>query len=167
VAYIYLDSKNQQSQENIVRALLAHLLGQLPTIPNLIQDIWKKGNRDFPAHRLLEMFCEACKAFTESYICIDAIDECDEKERTPLLGFFQKAHKSSASFRLICTGRPNVESIMKRQYCETVSFAACEPDIRIFAKEKIENDENDRPAIMDPELKDKIIQKLIQFYEGT
>jgi hypothetical protein len=169
-AYIYLDSNDQiqQSTKNIIGTIIKQLLWPLPRIPKGIEETWAKYQHEGPpTEQTIEMLCEACKAFTETYICVDALDECSHVKS--LLGQFARAHLKVTSIRLICTARPHIRSMLNgcglNPY--TISIEARESDVRAFAEWRIENDRKDRPGIMDDKLKEEIIRKLLDVFDGV
>lgn len=169
---MYLDFKDQSQQttKNIIGAIVKQLLWPLPNIPEVIEKIWSKYQyQTAPIEQTTEMLCEACKAFTETYICIDALDEC--KDLRGLLDRFAEAHLKVPSIRLICTGRPHVQSIINNRISllkpSVISIKAHEADVRAFAERRIEDDRKDNPGIMNDELKEKIIEKLLKVFQGV
>jgi hypothetical protein len=168
VACVYLDLGNQSKQTTtgIIGVITKQLLGQLPRIPKRIGDIWRQHRlNNASIEQIKEMLCEACEAFTETYICIDALDEC--KDRSTLLDYFTKAHSTVNSIRLICTGRPHIhQSIINIALLNPhmVTIKACESDLRKFIKWRIEKD--NKPAYMNQELKEEIIQTLLGISDG-
>jgi hypothetical protein len=79
----------------------------------------------------MEMLYEACKAFMETYICIGALDECEEKEN--LLDYFIEVHSAVNSICLICTGHLEIHSMVKKHAHRLnpymTSIEACESEI--------------------------------------
>ena len=172
VAYVYLDYKDQSQQTtgNLIGAIVKQLLWPLPNIPERIEEIWRNYQHQIaPIEQATKMLCEACNAFTETYICIDALDEC--KGLSELLDRFTEAHSKVASIRLICTGRPHVQSIVNNRISlpkpSMISIKARKADIRVFAEWRIEDDRKDNPGIMNDELKEKIIEKLLKVFQGV
>lgn len=169
VAYVYLDFKDQSQQttENLIGAIVKQLLWPLPNIPERIEKIWCKYRyQTAPIEQATEMLCEACNAFTDTYICIDALDEC--QDQGGLLECFTEAHSKVASIRLICTGRPPIRSIINSRVPKSfiIPIKACESDVRAFAKWRIENNRRDNPMGMNEDLKKKIIEKLLETFHG-
>jgi len=80
------------------------------------------------------MLCKAYNAFTDTYICIDALDKC--KDQGGLLKYFTKAHLKVASIRLICTGRPPIQSIINSRVPKSyiIPIKAYKSDVRAFTK---------------------------------
>ena len=172
VACVYLDFKDQSQQttENIIGAIIKQLLRPLPKIPERIEEIWRKYQyQTAPIEQTTEMLCEACNAFTETYICIDALDEC--KDLKELLDRLTQAHSKVTSIRLICTGRPHIRSIINSRISvpkpSMISVKARGSDVRAFAAWRIEDDRKENPRIMDDALKEKIIEKLLEAFDGV
>jgi type II secretory pathway predicted ATPase ExeA len=63
------------------------------------------------ARTLLE---EALQQFSSLYICIDALDECNQKHRTAFLRLLSDLVRDSRlQLRIFITGRPHVEQCTK------------------------------------------------------
>ena len=168
VAYVYLDFKDQSQQttKNLIGAIVKQLLWPLP-IPERIEKIWREYQYQTASiEQATEMLCGACNAFTDTYICIDALDEC--KDQGGLLKCFTEAHSKVASIRLICTRRPPIRSIINSRVPKSyiIPIKACESDVRAFAEWRIEDDRRDNPTGMNEDLKKKIIEKLLETFHG-
>ncbi|KAI9683266.1 MAG: hypothetical protein M1822_006131 [Bathelium mastoideum] len=116
---------------------------------------------------MMEMLCEACKAFTWTFICIDALDECNDLKN--LLSYFTGAQSRVPSIRLVCTSRPHIKFMLRacglNPYESLVE--ARESDVRAFVEWRIEDDQKGKPNIMDSHLKEEIVRKLLNVYGGV
>ncbi|KAL9096319.1 MAG: hypothetical protein Q9165_001316 [Trypethelium subeluteriae] len=169
LTYMYLDSNDQKNQTtgNVVGAIIKQLLRRLPTIPKSIENIWKDYKHEGPPiGRTMEMFCEACQAFTRTFICVDALDECNDLKS--LLSHVTRAQSRVPSIQLVCTSRPHIEFMLHgcglNPY--TIHLEALQSDVRAFVEWRIRDDEQNRPSIMDSRLKEEIVRKLLDVFGG-
>jgi hypothetical protein len=90
VAHIYFNYKQQASQglSNILGSLIKQLCQQLPQVPKSLphlENITKEG-RTPSLEELFIALTETSKAFVQTFIVFDALDECDrETQRQTLL----------------------------------------------------------------------------------
>ncbi|KAF2230516.1 hypothetical protein EV356DRAFT_453757, partial [Viridothelium virens] len=170
LAYMYLDSNDQKNQTtgNVIGAFIKQLLMPLPTIPRLVEEVWSNYKHEGPPiAQMMAMFYEACEAFTRTFICVDALDECNDLKG--LLSYFNRAQSRVPSVRLVCTSRPHIEFMLYG--CGLNPYAilleARLSDVRAFVEWRIEDDQKDRPSIMDCHLKEEIVRKLLDVYGGV
>ena len=168
-AYVYLDfdNRDQQTVPDIIGVMIRQLI-HLPKIPEQIEKIWIKYRDDkarVKREETILMLCEACKAFTETCICIDALDECKEETLERLMEYLTEAHSNVTSIRLVCTGRPQILSRkpISKLNPYRISIKAHEPDVRAFIEWKVaERDKT--PQFMNKELKEEIIRKILGIF---
>lgn len=145
LAYVYLEFKDraQQTRENIIGTITRQLLNDIPDIPTPVRTMWKKYRpREAPIKDHIEMLCEVCETFTVAYICIDALDECDNLR--DLLNTLKKVIEAVPSVRLICTGRPTIETGIANMNVRStlMRIEACDDDVRAFIERRIEESED-------------------------
>jgi hypothetical protein len=167
LAYIYCDfrDQNQQTTKNIIGAILKQLLRQLPCIPEEIAAIWQKhhnGKEPLELVTMLEALRNTCKSFNRTFICVDALDECQDADR--LLESLQ----SAPFLRLFATGRKHVQPIIDRcvRHTHTIHIEANESDIRILIKQKINQDRKRDPELITDRLEQDIIEKISALSKG-
>jgi hypothetical protein len=147
--------------------------GSLPrdTIAALRKRLNKQQNVDLEeACRLLG---ETVKKLQKFYVCIDALDECNEKHRGELIQSLAKLSNECSRQTLISiffTARPHIDwsNLMKRNpglgSLEHIRLDAQPEDIRISVSHEIDIDENS--ACMNDSLRNEILDMIVDNSDG-
>jgi hypothetical protein len=167
LAYVYCDYQDQslQTTKNIIGTILKQLLRLLPRIPEEITEIWREiynENKPLTLEQAIEALRVTCRSFNRTYICLDALDECQH------IDLLLKSLQQAPSVRLFSTGRKHVEPIVQRffRHPQTILIEAQESDIRIFIKKKINEDREKDPEIMNEKLEQDIIENISALNKG-
>jgi hypothetical protein len=113
-AFLYCIYKRQNNQD--VGDLLASLLGQLAVqqsmVPKSIRQLYykhRKGEKHRPSQdEIREELCSIIKAYSQTFIVIDALDECEtDRIRNELVSEIYKLQEGS-DIRLMVTFRPSI-----------------------------------------------------------
>lgn len=130
-----------------------------------LQAMKKKGDSLGP-ESALTFLVEALQQFNSSYICIDALDECNKKHQTALLrslnGLF--GHPE-LRLRIFLTGRPHVEEYVRNnltgpKVCKMV-LEATKDDISKYIKHHMDSDNT-----MSTDFKEEILAKITASSDG-
>jgi ankyrin repeat domain-containing protein 50 len=169
VAYFYCDYRDpdQQTAVNVVASLLKQLLMLQNTLPIPVTELFERYDREKMQAQLEELECIfslACREFRRSYIVIDALDECDTRNRKSILGFLKKLGKWSAS--VLVTSRPHSQDIGRSLCpCSEIIIEASDTDIRKYLAHKIDEDD-DIADLLDETLKQEVIRKIADGARG-
>src|SRR4051794_20430339 len=111
VAYIYCDyaEVEDQTAENIIACLAKQLSLRKTTIPGQAQKLYEqydRGSTRPDLNKLPEILRKLCIGFRQVFFVLDALDECEEKNRKSLLAQLEKVDHPTARFFL--TSRPHV-----------------------------------------------------------
>ena len=102
-----------------------------------------------------------------AFICIDAVDELEQRVRQQLLNVLKELVANNNT-RLLLTGRGHIESEVQRYFkpeqIYQVVIRACQQDIQEFVEQQIKDDLNS--GAMDEVLKKGIIDAIIKKSEG-
>jgi hypothetical protein len=128
VSYLYCDYQDQRTQSttNIIGALLKQVMPTLPTVSDKTMKMLDRHSLSLAD--LCNLLSAAYKGFRRAYICIDALDECNDQYRVELLkSLKQMLEESGHSVRLFITGRqPLKESVYCCRRFKTVAwFLSC------------------------------------------
>jgi len=96
-----------------------------------------------------------------TFICIDALDECQPGYRVKLLDSLNRIAQRSPSARIFLTGRPNIRDDVEKHLARraaTRSIAPTTNDITIFLREKLKEDTI--PDARDESLEEEIIKNM-------
>lgn len=144
IAYIYCDYANQNDQttEMIIASFAKQLSIRKSSICGQIQKLYKECHDGMirpDLVRLTETLRNLCKEFKQVFFVLDALDECVEKVRKPLLDQLEKVDRPIV--RLFLTSRPHLLDMDERcgKYPQ-ILITAKSQDIRQFLQKKIEED---------------------------
>ena len=116
IACLYCDYRDQDSQglQNIIECFLSQLLAPLSQIPDevaTVLDCIKKANRRLEIKDALPLLKTVLQQYECVFICIDALDELAQRNRTQLL---EALHEVQTG-RIFLTGRHHIqEEVIKR-----------------------------------------------------
>ncbi|KAF3174027.1 hypothetical protein TWF751_005167 [Orbilia oligospora] len=159
IAFIYCDYRDQALQTPI--NLAASLLGQLLSIPSsLPQEVIEIYQKKYRKNNLFEqgdidaMLLHACQQFDRAYICIDALDEAQNRE-----ALLNSLRKLIPLVQLFVTGRPHIPAIVERYFVGAlrINIEATKDDIERFVATKIDEDWARDKYLMDENLKHEIL----------
>jgi hypothetical protein len=159
VAYFYMtyDNKNQ-SAFNVVKALLTQLLYQSKSLPDALVQLYetrREPRDDF----VQKLFKETLRLFFKVFIVLDALDECDSRERNKLTHYLQGLLEKEKGVHICYTTRPELQDALISNHCETIAIDARKDDVRAFLEEQIQlNDPRHALSELD---RTKIITKII------
>ncbi|KAI5785392.1 hypothetical protein FPQ18DRAFT_87085 [Pyronema domesticum] len=174
----YQDNKNQ-TPVNMIGVLLKQVIatlnesGLLPrdTISVLRKHLNKQKNIDLgEACRLLG---ETVKQLRKFYVCIDALDECNDEHRAEFIQSLAKLSNEcgrQSSIRIFFTTRPHInwKELMKRNpglgSLDHILLEAQLEDIRIYVSHKINIDENS--DCMNDKLRSEILESIVDNSDG-
>lgn len=99
--------------------------------------------------------------FDQTFIVIDALNECDNEYRRNLLRSLAALQKET-SLRIFLSSRPHLSQEITKQLEDPlqVEIGATDTDLRVFLSAKI--DDSDNFDVIDTELKEIIISKVVQ-----
>lgn len=143
------------------------LLRRLPSLPEGIAAILndrchKKGPPELA--QKTEAFYNICSLFHRVFICLDALDECQDQEILELLNCLRNA----PMVRIFTTGRKHVQRTIETYFgpTQTIHIEAKESDIQVLVKERIEEDRKKDPSLMDEQLERHITEKVSALSKG-
>lgn len=170
VLVLYCDYREQKSQSlfNVVASMLKQLADLSLVVMEMMRQLYKthgQQNKDdrtlFPKLDLL--FRAACGEFSEVYLVIDALDECDPKDhRKPFLNWLQ-----SLDFcRLFLTSRPHPNDLQRafKGYPQ-ITIEASNDDVEKYLRATIADDE-DAMDLMDDDLVEHVVTTITENAQG-
>ena len=135
LAYIYCNYKEQASQSliSLLGSVIQQLIRKRSQIPNEVLAMYKAhkalGTRPSRAE-YSKMLRLVANSFSQVYVVIDALDECDESSgtRRDLISEFTN---DAANWQLICTSRHlgDIEQIFAKS--SHLEIRASDEDVRI------------------------------------
>jgi hypothetical protein len=181
VACLYCDYRDDKNQTpvNMIGVLLKQVIarlnksGLLPpdTISTLREHLNEQKSVDLGvACRLLG---ETAKQLRKFYVCIDALDECNERHRGDFIQALAKISSECSQpslIRIFFTARPHIkwEELMKRNpglgSLDHIRLKAQPEDIRIYVSREIDIDENGN--CMNEKLRSEILDRIVDNSDG-
>lgn len=146
--------------------MLKQLLAPSASIPS---EILIKFKEDRVQRKSLELsdaitfFRSTCQAFDVAYICIDALDECNNIDE-----LLRSLKDLPPSVRIFTTCRNHIKNFVCNHFksAPEIEIKASEADIRAFVESKIRENCIRYPEIMDEKLKKDIQDKIAQNSKG-
>ena len=149
VACFYFDfaAPEEQSPAIVLGSILRQVVGALGNVPESIVKAFRDRGRVVGGEKLaLSEIAEFLQNITSSrptFICIDALDECQEGHRVKLLHLLNQILQRSPGARLFLTGRQHIQREVENHFAEraaTRSIAPTRNDIATFLRAKLEQD---------------------------
>ena len=145
--YFDFAARNEQSPVNIFGSFLKQLISGKGEIPEVIARDFRKdkmviGGRGPQVPGILKMF-QAIVETRQTFICVDALDECVPEHRMVVLESLRQIQQGSPSTRLFVTGRPHVRSEVEAELGGAATFIfirATEDGVLRFLREKLRKD---------------------------
>jgi hypothetical protein len=158
--YIYCDYRDKDKQDacSLIGELAKQLFLQSRTVPD---EMWKLFDKHstITMEQAKKIFTLLLRGFESTYICIDALDECDPHSRSALLGFL----RSIDGIRIFCTSRTSIEveatELLGPLGTRSVQIFAHEADLRRHIEVQISQDRHKKA--MDEQLQKDITEALL------
>jgi len=127
---------NHETALRVIKSLLTQLLYQSEGVPHELMEYYR--NKRQPGDDFIrELFEKLQKQFSKIFIVLDALDECNFKERD-LLTLELRKFLQKRGCRLCYTARPDVELKLKSQSSRITVLKTQDNDITIFLKQQFE-----------------------------
>jgi hypothetical protein len=170
IAFFYCDYRDQdhQTARNIIASILKQLSSQSLSLPAPVTNLHSRlgGNSEQPPLKELESTLQlVCQGFDQTFIIIDALDECDtKKHRDNLLGVLRGLDKSL--IRILVTSRPYLGDLIRNlSTYPQIRIEAKATDVRMFLAQKIDED-REVAELFDPVLREEAISAISQAAQG-
>ena len=167
VGCFYFDfaAQKEQSAASILGSLLKQIVSGMERVPEEIWRAWREQKNTISGHRLqLEGAVKMLQLVTSSqqtFICIDALDECAGVQRARLLDSLNEVLAKSPGTRIFMTGRHHILAETERQLVgRVISVSVCpnRDDIITFLRARLQSDET--PDAMNKSLEAEILEKI-------
>ena len=165
VACFYFDFATQEEEPlaTILGSLLKQIVGGLNEIPQTIVKAFRDSRRVIGGQRLalaeIVGFLQDISSSQRTFICIDALDECPERQRAKLLDSLSQIVQNSLATRIFLTGRSHIRDEVELHLvgkAATRSITPTTDDIVTFLQAKLREDTI--PNAMDKRLEEEIIK---------
>jgi len=134
VACFYFDSaaQKEQSAMSVLGALLKQVASSLEKIPKEVTDAFRKhkkfiGGRELQLSEIVKML-GSLSSTQPTFLCLDALDECAERDRAKVLLSLKDIIKISPTIRVFLTGRPYVgDEVGGKHFIEGTALVSISP----------------------------------------
>ena len=166
VAYFYFDFKDtqKQSSELMIRSLVSQLYQQCIKMPTALQELFSScgnGQRQPSLDSLLEVMSSIIQEFPESYIVLDALDECTD--RTELMDMLERiiGLKLEGSHILVTSRKErdieiSLGTVADPQNIICLQNKLVDRDIRTYVRQRLSNDQSLNKWQKDPDIRHEI-----------
>jgi hypothetical protein len=165
IAYFYCEYSDQESQTalSFTRSLLRQLSSQCGLAPAVLAEFYRKTKNDIKDHawfmELQDLLHHVASTFTQCYLVIDALDECEANYRSGIFGVLENFRRR-LNTRVFASTRPhlsNIEHLFKD--AAQIEVTASGTDLQTFLSRMID-EHPDSEYIMDNLLRSEILDKL-------
>ena len=152
----------------MIGALTKQLVNALQFVPTEIQEAFKRaerevGGRGLQVSETVKLLRAALAPVKRIFICIDALDECPDKQRFELLTSLHTASQASPDVRLFITGRPHIRSAVEEDFpggAQVIPISPNSEDIREYLEMELRRDSDSKA--MSPALKADIMKCILE-----
>ena len=169
VACFYFDfaDPEEQSPAAILGSLLKQIVGGRDGVPEGIVKAFRNREKAISGQKLsleeIIEFLQDISTAQSTFICLDALDECQPGYRVKLLDSLSQIMQKSPSLRIFLTGRPHIRGEIDKHLAgraATRPIAPTKDDIIIFLQAKLKEDTI--PDAMDESLEEEIIKNILE-----
>ena len=171
MAYFYFDFNDveKQQHEKMIRSLITHLSIQSKSTPRALESLFSScmdGKRQPTTGALLETLRQMVQAFDETFIILDALDEC--KERRELLEDIEIfAEWKTERLHILATSRrekdieERIKPLIHDEGRICIQSTLVNDDIRAYIRERLQTDWGLRRWQKRPEVQQEIEKTLV------
>jgi hypothetical protein len=158
----------------MIRSLISQLLQQCVKIPTTIETLFSScgnGQRQPSLDALLEVLHQMILGFPQSYVILDALDEC--ADRAVLMGLLERmAEWRLEKLHILVTSRKeqdiesSLESIVDEQSIVCLETKLVDRDIQKYVCQRLSDDKSLGKWHKDPEIRHEIEARLMEGAHG-
>ena len=174
--YFYFDFKDveKQGQEKMIRSLILQLSSQCGETPQSLEALYSScvnGGRQPTPSMLLATLHQMIESFEETFIILDALDECSERQEL-LEDIEVFYHWTDVNLHILSTSRREKdieERIGPLAHCEgkiRIDSMHVNEDIRAYVHEKLQTDLKLKRWYKQPKVQQEIENALMEKADG-
>jgi len=158
----------------MVRSLISQLSQQCVKVPATLEALFsscENGQRQPSLDTLLEVLHQTMQEFPQSYIILDALDECADRDE--LMGILERMAKwQLEKLHLLVTSRKeqdierSLECIVERQNIICLQSKVVDKDIYTYVRQRLSNDKSLRKWQNNPDVRHQIETALMKGAHG-
>ena len=130
--YVDFAAREEQSPTNIFGSLLKQIVGRLEKIPDEISRMFQDnkeviGGRGLRVPEIVKLL-QTVTNLQPTFICIDALDECVERNRPEVLDSLRQILEKSSNTRIFLTGRRHIRREIDRHLSGRATLLSVKPN---------------------------------------
>ncbi|PGH21367.1 hypothetical protein AJ80_03284 [Polytolypa hystricis UAMH7299] len=163
VAYLYCDYKNPETHAELqlLSSIARQLVEQIRPIPPEVSEFLDRNaekKRNPTEDEWVALVKSLCLLFQNTYLFVDALDECPERNRD---NFVRIIKKLEACIRFLFTSRPHIDLPVKFTNLSRIAISASKSDLETFLESGINRSNRlSKFVSKDPSLKGDIFERL-------
>jgi len=168
VVCLYCDFQDHEKQTtaNLIGALTKQLVNALKIVPPEIEEAFERaerevGGRGLQVSEAIKLLQAALAPVNQTFICIDALDECSDKHLSQLLTSLHTVSQASPDIRLFITGRPHIRSAVEKYLpagAQVIPISPSTEDIKEYLEVELGRDLDSE--VMSPALRADILKRI-------
>ena len=176
VLYFYFDFNDveKQGHEKMIRSLITQLFSQCANTSQALASLYSScmnGERQPTNETLLETLHQMMRGFEETYLVIDALDECLKRDEL-LTNIEQLTSWKDANLHILTTSRKereieeSIELLTDNQERICIQSALVSDDIRAYVRDRLRTDRGLRRWQKQPKVQQEIEDMLMDKADG-
>jgi len=175
VLSLYCDYQTlkDQSAVNMIGGLLKQVISGEARIPGEIKNCFeksrKRGGQGLRLQEMLKLMVEVISSIDRVYICIDAVDELLEHDRSEFISALRQVIQEAPNTRLFLTGRTYIRRELNQRltkWVPVIHIVADPGDIARYLSHKMDEGGDRDPELMTENLKDDITTTILEKASG-
>ena len=178
VVYFYFDFNDAEKQKpvNMIRSLVSQLNEQCSESHEILRPLFSScnnGGTQPGVEKLVDVFQDIVQGLDESFIILDALDECPERERPGLFETIKRIHGFDLpQLHMLLTSRSltDIEEILvpltKPQNRARIDSAIVDRDISAYVDEQLRCDVGLKRWRKVPQVQEEIKENLMKKADG-
>ena len=163
LSYFYFDfvARKEQSAISMLGSLVKQMVRGMERIPEEVSRVFRELGGCRPKLVDIAKILQAITFPQPTFICIDALDECEGVQRDKILSLLKQILEKSPGTRIFVTGRPHIRSEIEKCLAGrviNVRVGAGKEDITTFLCARLGKDETS--DAMDDSLEADILAKI-------
>jgi Cdc6-like AAA superfamily ATPase len=173
VAYFYFkgDDIDKRTSSGMLRSLLKQLFDRGKRTSDVLPGIFGNGNQQPSSEQLLSSLGNISQEFTDVFIVLDALDECEELET--VFDILEEIEKwTDSKVHLVFTSRETkdikefVYGLEMNKSMIRLSATVVKEDIRMYIRDRLRSDRNLKRWRSHPKVQEEIEDSLVDKSDG-
>ena len=176
MVYFYFDFKDaeKQGQEKMIRSLILQLSSQFESTSQILEALHSScmnGGRQPIPDMLLATLHQMMKSFEDTFIILDALDECSERQEL-LEDIEEFKHWTDVNLHILSTSRrekdieERIEHLAHNKGKIRIDSMHVNDDIRAYVQEKLQTDLKLKRWYKEPKVQQEIESALMDKADG-